>query len=173
MECLAEVKDFLDKLADWTYAEAAKQQSDRNAAIQQTLELIAAAPIFAAVFSIFILKEIPNIFTWVIIFISLGGMIIIGWGSYTSSGIFGDLMALIVATGMGLGMVIVRFYKEKDFVPACLIGCVLATLYVLPFNIDFNLNIYQIYFLKHSRVHQMKSPLVVFSVKHFDFLIVS
>ena len=44
---LAEVKDFLDKLADWTYAEAAKQQSDRNDAIQKTLELLAAAPMAA------------------------------------------------------------------------------------------------------------------------------
>ena len=41
---LAKVKDFLGKLADWTYAEAAKQQSDRNDAIQKTLELLSAAP---------------------------------------------------------------------------------------------------------------------------------
>ena len=47
------------------------------------LVLIAAAPIFAAIFSVFFLKEIPN-FTWLIIFISLSGMIIIGWGSYTT-----------------------------------------------------------------------------------------
>ena len=43
-------------------------------------------------------------------------MIIIGWGSYTTSGIFGDIMALIVALGMGFSMVLVRFYKEKDLV---------------------------------------------------------
>ena len=44
---LAEVKDFLDKLADWVYAEAANDQATRNAAIQQTLELLAAAPMAA------------------------------------------------------------------------------------------------------------------------------
>ena len=44
---LAEVKDFLDKLADWIYAEAANDQAARNAAIQQTLELLAAAPMAA------------------------------------------------------------------------------------------------------------------------------
>ena len=63
----------------------------------------------------FILKEIPDYFTWIIIFIALIGMIIIGWGSYTTSGIFGDLMALIVALGMGLSMVLVRLYKNVDF----------------------------------------------------------
>ena len=41
---LAEVKDFLDKLSDWTYAEAAKQDADRNAAIKMILELLGAAP---------------------------------------------------------------------------------------------------------------------------------
>ena len=41
------------------------------------------------------------------------GVIIIGWGSFTSTGIFGDIMALIMASAMGLSMVIVRYYKEK------------------------------------------------------------
>ena len=44
---LAEVKDFLDKLRSWAYSEAAKQASDRNAAIKMTLELLAAAPMAA------------------------------------------------------------------------------------------------------------------------------
>ena len=118
--------------------------SIQNTSVANTLVLIAAAPIFAAIFSIFILKEIPNIFTWIIIFIALTGMIIIGLGSYTTSGIFGDLMALIVALGMGFSMVLVRFYKDKDLVPACLIGCIIAGLYALPFDINFELNSYQI-----------------------------
>ena len=45
-------------------------------------------------------------------------MIIIGW-SYTTSGIFGDLMALIVALD-GISMVLVRFYKNVDLVPVAL-----------------------------------------------------
>jgi len=138
--------------------------SIQNTSVANTLVLIAAAPIFAAIFSIFILKEIPNIFTWVIIFISLGGMIIIGWGSYTSAGIFGDIMALIVATGMGLGMVIVRFYKEKDFVPACLIGCVLASLYALPFNINYSLSSYQIIILLFMCLIILPIPFMILSI---------
>ncbi len=118
--------------------------SIQNTSVANTLVLIAAAPIFAAIFSVFILKEIPDYFTWIIIFIALIGMIIIGWGSYTTSGIFGDLMALIVALGMGFSMVLVRFYKNVDLVPACLIGCLIAALYALPFNINFSLNYNQI-----------------------------
>ena len=81
------------------------------------------------------LNEKPNLFTWVTIFFALIGVIIIGWGSFTSTGLFGDIMALIMASAMGLSMVIVRYYKEKDLIPACLIGCAIATLYALPFGI--------------------------------------
>ncbi len=44
---LAEVKDFLDKIADWSYATAASQASARNDAIAIFLELMAAAPMAA------------------------------------------------------------------------------------------------------------------------------
>ena len=40
---LAEVKDFLNKLADWSYGEAVKSNAERDAAIQKTLELFAAS----------------------------------------------------------------------------------------------------------------------------------
>ena len=129
-----------------------------------TLVLIAAAPIFAAIFSVFILKEIPNFFTWIIIFIALSGMIIIGWGSYTSTGIFGDVMALIVAVGMGFSMVLVRFYKNKDLVPACLLGCVIAALYALPFNVNFNLNNSQIFILLLMCLIILPIPFMILTI---------
>ena len=44
------------------------------------LTIIASAPIFAAIFSVIILKEKPNLFTWVTILIALSGMVIISWG---------------------------------------------------------------------------------------------
>tara|TARA_B100001057_G_scaffold390883_1_gene398983 strand:+ start:73 stop:927 length:855 start_codon:yes stop_codon:yes gene_type:complete len=138
--------------------------SIQNTSVANTLVLIAAAPIFAAIFSVFILKEIPNLFTWIIIFISLIGMIIIGWGSYTSSGFFGDLMALIVALGMGLGMVIVRYYNEIDFVPACLIGCIIAALYALPHEINYNLTNDQIFLLLFMCLIILPIPFMILSI---------
>ena len=44
--------------------------SIQHTSVANTLVLIAAAPIFAAIFSVFILKEIPNFFTWIIILIA-------------------------------------------------------------------------------------------------------
>ena len=121
--------------------------SIQNTAVANTLVLIASAPIFAALFSVFILKEIPSLFTWIVILIAMLAMIIIGIGSFTSTGLYGDIMALIVAIGMGFSMVLVRLFKNKDLVPACLLGCLISALYALPFGINFNLNNDQIIFL--------------------------
>ncbi len=114
--------------------------SIQNTAVANTLVLIASAPIFAALFSVFILKEIPSVFTWIVILIAMFAMIIIGVGSFTTTGLYGDLMALIVAIGMGFSMVLVRLFKNKDLVPACLLGCLISALYALPFGINFDLN---------------------------------
>ena len=113
--------------------------SIQNTAVANTLVLIASAPIFAALFSVFILKEIPSLFTWIVIIIAMLAMIIIGVGSFTTTGLYGDLMALVVAIGMGFSMVLVRLFKNKDLVPACLLGCLISAIYVLPFGINFNL----------------------------------
>ncbi len=138
--------------------------SIQNTAVANTLVLIAAAPIFAAIFSVFILKENPNFFTWIIIFIALSGMIIIGWGSYTTTGIFGDVMALIVAVGMGFSMVLVRYFKDKDLVPACLLGCIIAALYALPFGINFSLSNSQIYLLLLMCLIILPIPFMILTI---------
>ena len=138
--------------------------SIQNTSVANTLVLIAAAPIFAAIFSVFLLKEIPGFFTWVIIFIALLGMIIIGWGSYTTSGIYGDLMALIVALGMGFSMVLVRLYKDTDLVPACLLGCIIAALFALPFGINFNLNSFQILLLLLMCLIILPIPFMILTI---------
>ena len=138
--------------------------SIQHTAVANTLVLIAAAPIFAAIFSVLILKEVPNLFTWIIIFIALSGMIIIGWGSYTSTGIFGDIMALVVAAGMGFSMVLVRYCKERDLVPACLLGCIIAALYALPFNVNFNLVNSQIYLLLIMCLIILPIPFMILTI---------
>ena len=133
-------------------------------AVSNTLTIIASAPIFAAIFSVIILKEKPNLFTWVTILIALSGMVIISWGSYTTIGLFGDLMAIIVAFGMGLSMVIVRYYKNKDLVPACLLGCFIAALYALPFNVNFNLDYVQISLLMVMCLIILPIPFIILTI---------
>ena len=138
--------------------------SIQNTAVANTLVLIASAPIFAALFSIFILKEIPSFFTWIVIITALSAMIIIGVGSFTTSGLYGDFMALVVAIGMGFSMVLVRLYKNKDLVPACLIGCLIAALYALPFGINFEIDQYQIIYLLLMGLIILPIPFIILAI---------
>ena len=132
--------------------------------LAEALTLAFISPIFAALFSVFILKENPSIFTWIVILIAMFAMIIIGIGSFTTSGLYGDLMALIVAIGMGFSMVLVRLFKNQDFVPACLIGCLISALYVLPFGINFKLSTDQIYLLLLMCFIILPIPFIILTI---------
>ena len=132
--------------------------------VANTLVIVAGAPIFAALFSILFLKEKPSLFTWIIIAVALTSMFIIGWGSYTSKGIFGDVMALIVAVVMGSSGVLVRYFKNKDLVPACLLGCLLAGLYSLPFEIEFDLSSTQILYLSLMCFIMLPVPFIILTI---------
>ena len=132
--------------------------------VANTLVIIASAPIFSALLSIFFLKEKPSLFTWFIIFIAFVSMLIIGWGSYSKSGIFGDVMALIVAIAMGSGGVLVRYFKNIDLVPACFVGCILAGLYTLPFEINFSLTSSQILYLSLMCFIMLPIPFIIMTI---------
>lgn len=132
--------------------------------VSNTLVIVASAPIFSALLSIIFLKEKPSFFTWLIIFIALVSMFIIGWGSYSTTGIFGDFMALIVAIAMGSGGVLVRYFKSIDLVPACFVGCILAGLYTLPFEIDFDLTSLQILYLVLMCFIILPIPFIIMTI---------
>ncbi len=136
----------------------------QNTSVANALVIIAGAPIFAALFSIIFLKEKPSFFTWLIISIALTSMFVIGWGSFSTSGIFGDLMAFIVAITMGASGVLVRYFKHIDLVPACLVGCILAGLYSLPFEIEFNLTSAQIIYLSLMCFIMLPIPFIVMTI---------
>ena len=132
--------------------------------VSNTLVIVASAPIFSAILSIIFLKEQPSLFTWLIIFIALVSMFIIGWGSYSTTGIFGDIMALIVAIAMGSGGVLVRYFKNIDLVPACFVGCILAGLYTLPFKIEFDLTSIQILYLSLMCFIILPIPFIIMTI---------
>ena len=132
--------------------------------VSNTLVIVASAPIFSAILSIIFLKEQPSLFTWLIIIIALVSMFIIGWGSYSTTGIFGDIMALIVAIAMGSGGVLVRYFKNIDLVPACFVGCILAGLYTLPFQIEFDLTSIQILYLSMMCFVILPIPFIIMTI---------
>jgi len=121
--------------------------SIQHTAVANTLVLIASAPIFTAILSLIFLKENPTPITWLTIFFALISIIIIGWGSYTTDGFIGDILALITGIGMAASAILVRYCKEKDLVPAVVIGCILTVFYCLPFSPNLAVNNEQIIYL--------------------------
>jgi len=121
--------------------------SIQHTAVANTLVIIASAPIFTAILSVIFLKENPKPLTWVIIFFALISIVIIGWGSFITTGFAGDVLALITGILMAACAIVVRYYKNLDLVPACVVGCLLTVLYALPFSPELTINISQIIYL--------------------------
>ena len=99
--------------------------------VANTLLFLSSAPIFAALLSLVVLRENQRSSTWLIIFISLLSIFIIGWGSYGSNGLTGDLLALGCAVVTAASAVLVRYHKEIDLVPSVILGSLITAAYAL------------------------------------------
>ena len=103
----------------------------QRTSVANTLLFLSSAPIFAALLSLVILRENQRPSTWLIIAISLLSIFIIGWGSYGSQGLAGDLFALVCALVTAASAVLVRYRKEVDLVPSVILGSLLTAVYAL------------------------------------------
>jgi drug/metabolite transporter (DMT)-like permease len=99
--------------------------------VANTLLFLASAPIFAALLSLLVLRENQQPRTWLIIGLSLMSIFVIGWGSYGSMGLIGDLLAIGCAITTAASAVLVRYRKHVDLVPSVVLGSVLMALYAL------------------------------------------
>lgn len=138
--------------------------SIQHTAVANTLVIIASAPIFTAILSVIFLKENPKPLTWVIIFFALMSIAIIGWGSFITTGFTGDVLALITGILMAACAIVVRYYKNLDLVPACVVGCLLTALYALPFSPDLTINISQIIYLSLMCFIILPIPFVILTI---------
>ncbi len=105
--------------------------SIQTTSVANTLVILSSAPIFAAILSLFVLKENQRPVTWLVIAISFVSIFIIGLGSYGKSNLSGDLFALACAITTGCSAVLVRYKKDIDMVPSVILGSILVALYAL------------------------------------------
>ena len=103
--------------------------SIQKTSVANTLVIVSSAPIFAAIFSILVLREHQRPTTWVVIAISLFSIFIIGYGSYNSGGLSGDLFALICAISTACSAVLVRYRRSIDLVPSVIFGSLFMVLF--------------------------------------------
>ena len=109
--------------------------------VAKALVILATVPLFASIFSFFILKERLLVSTSIVISLSFLGILIVvsdhlGQASGT---ILGDSCALAAAIFMALVFTLIRRKRDVNMVPAMSIGYAISALLVLPMTSSLSL----------------------------------
>ena len=107
--------------------------SIQNTNVANTLVMIATAPMLSAILAAVFLKENPDKNTWIAILITFLAVFYIFFDSFKLGNFFGDIFGLITALGLAVGANIIRSVRDKDLVPAAVIGKFLVAIFALFF----------------------------------------
>ena len=107
--------------------------SIQNTNVANTLVMIAMAPMLSAILGAIFLKEPPDKKTWVAIGITFIAAVYIFYDSLQLGNIFGDILGLITALGLAFGAVTIRSAKNKNLVPAAVVGKMFVAIFAIFF----------------------------------------
>ena len=107
--------------------------SIKNTNVANTLVMIATAPMLSAILAAVFLKENLDKNTWIAILVTFLAVVYIFFDSFKLGNFFGDIFGLITALGLAVGANIIRSVKDKDLVPAAVIGKFLVAIFALFF----------------------------------------
>ena len=119
----------------------------QRTSVANTLLFLASAPVFAAILSLLVLRENQRPSTWLIIALSVISIFIIGWGSYGSDGLLGDLLALACAFFTACSAILLRYKKHLDLVPSVILGSLFSACYALTQTTDLAISTTQLFYL--------------------------
>jgi len=101
--------------------------------VANTLVILAATPLVAAVFSRLFLGERQPTATWVAIAVVSGGIALIFLGGPRDGHLLGNLLAVASAAAMAANLVTLRHWPMESPLPALALGGLLAAAAALPF----------------------------------------
>ena len=107
--------------------------SIQNTNVANTLVMIAMAPMLSAILGAVFLKEMPDNKTWIAIGITFIAAVYIFYDSLQMGSIFGDLLGLLCALGLAVGAVTIRSAKNKNLVPAAVVGKLIVAIFAMFF----------------------------------------
>ena len=107
--------------------------SIQNTNVANTLIMVAMAPMLSAILSAIFLKENPDKNTLVAIFITFISVVFIFYDSVKIGNFYGDMFGIITALGLALNAIIVRYAKQRNLVPAAVIGKLFVAIFALFF----------------------------------------
>ncbi len=94
-----------------------------------------------------VMRENERPSTWLIIALSLLSIVIIGWGSYGSTGLYGDLLALGCAIVTAASAVLIRYRRYVDLVPSVILGSLFTAAYALTQSPQLAISTTQLFYL--------------------------
>ena len=113
--------------------------SIQNTNVANTLIMIAMAPMISAILGGIFLKEIPDIKTWIAIFITFIAVTYIFYDSIELGNFYGDIFGLITAFGLACNAVLARYAKNRDLVPSAVVGKLCVAIFAFFFVENFTL----------------------------------
>ena len=113
--------------------------SIQNTNVANTLIMVAMAPMLSAFLGTFFLKEIPDKKTWFAIIITFLSVTYIFYDSVKLGNIIGDIFGFITALGLAINANLARYAKDRDLVPAAVIGKLGTAAFAFIFVKNFSL----------------------------------
>ena len=111
--------------------------SIQNTNVANTLVMIATAPMLSAILGAIFLREPPDKKTWISIIITFLAIIYIFYDSIKLGNFYGDILGFITAIGLAVGAVVIRSAKNKNLVPAAVVGKLFVATFALLFIESF------------------------------------
>lgn len=108
----------------------------RQTAVANTLVILAAVPLFSAIFSRIFLKETIRRHTWIAVTIGFFGIALLFAGSLGQGHLRGDLCAVMAACLWASYLVMVRRAGDVNMVPAVALGGLFSSLIVWLGGVD-------------------------------------
>lgn len=105
--------------------------SINHTAVANTLVIMAAAPLFAAIFSRIFLREAVALETWIATVLVIVGIAVVFWDGLGRGTWDGDLAGVMVALCLAGNFTVLRFRKHINMVPATALGGLWAALATL------------------------------------------
>ena len=138
--------------------------SIQNTNVANTLVMIAMAPMLSAILGAIFLKEMPDSKTWIAIVITFFSAVYIFYDSLKLGNIFGDLLGLLTALGLAIGAVTIRSAKQKNLVPAAVVGKLFVAIFAMVFIKSYDLVGNDIYIVPLMCVMCVAIPFVLVTI---------
>lgn len=136
--------------------------------VANTMMLMAAAPLFAALLGWALLGERPRRAVWLAMATAVAGIVLMVASDLGRGAMLGNAFALLIALAAAVNVVVLRGAREVNMIPAVVIGGVLSALVSLPLADHVGaagLNLFLIFLLGVAQLG-LGAILYIFGARH-------